>query len=265
MPSKSANIAKHGASLKLHRGATFGEVSNARPLTENRRIATLADNGTHHAIRYLNQSEAANSAPAKGRGGARNRADRQSIALTRAQEANLRAAERHSGAIGLPLTRMITIHWKAAGVPLESMAEATGAFVDKLTKWLGRRGTRTAWVWVHENAGGKCWHCHLLIYIPSGCVLGLPAAQKRWLRQITGRPYAAKTIRSAPIGGRIGLERTNPALHQINCEAALEYILKGGSRDKPQGLILGKRCSTSQNIGKKARAEGRGGSNRCSD
>lgn len=261
MPSKCETIAKRGASLKLHRGATFGEVSNAHPLTENRQITTLADNGTHHAIRYLNLSEAANCeaancVAAKGKGGARNRADRQSTALTKAQEANLRAAEGHSRVIGLPLTRMITIHWKAAGVPLEGMAKATGAFIDKLSKWLARRNARTAWLWVHENTGDKCWHAHILIHIPAACVRELPAAQKRWLKQVTGRTYSAKVIRSDPIGGRLGLELSNPPLHRANCEAALAYVLKGRNPDKPQGLILGRRCSTSQNIGATARLKG---------
>jgi len=256
MTSQRTKASEHGAILKLHRGATFGEVSNAHPLAENRPIAPLVDNGTHHAIRYLNLSEAANCIATKGRGGARNRADRQSTALTKAQKANLRAAERHSHAISLPLTRMITIHWKAAGVPLEGMAKATGAFIDKLGKWLARRGTRTAWVWVHENTGDKCWHVHILMHIPAACVRKLPAAQKRWFKQITGRPYSSKVIRSGPIGGRLGLELSNPSLHRLNCEAALAYILKGANPEKPQGLVLGRRCSTSQNIGQKARLDG---------
>ncbi|UAB78406.1 hypothetical protein INR77_01270 [Erythrobacter sp. SCSIO 43205] len=154
---------------------------------------------------------------------------------------------------------MVTIHWKAAGVPLEGMAKATGAFIDKLTKWLARRGARTAWLWVHENTGDKCWHAHILIHIPAACVNGLPAAQKRWLKQITGRPYSANIIHSDPIGGRLGLELSNPPLHQKNCEAVLSYVLKGRDPDKPQGVIVGRRCSTSQNIGRKARAERGGG------
>lgn len=263
MPIKSITAAEHGALLKLHRGATFGEVSNAHPLTENRHIATIVDNGTHHANNYINLSEAANRVAPKGKGGARNRADRQSMALTKAQEANLRAAEHHSSLIGLPLTRMITIHWKAAGVPLEGMAKATGVFIDKLSKWLARSNARTAWLWVHENKGDKCWHAHILIHIPADCVKKLPAMQKRWLKQITGRPYLAKVIRSDPIGGRLGLELSNPLLHKANCEAALNYVLKGARPCKPQGIILGRRCSTSQNIGRKARTEWEGTSQSC--
>ena len=55
---------------------------------------------------------------------ARNQADRESHALTVAHVANLTAAAIHTDAIGLPLTRMISIHWEAAGVPLAGMAMA---------------------------------------------------------------------------------------------------------------------------------------------
>lgn len=224
------------------------------------------NNGTRPAVDRLSLGVAANCPKAEGRGGARNRADRPSQALSRSQISNLKAAERHSGAIGLPFTRMVTIHWKAAGVPLEAMVGATGAFIDKLTKWLARRGHRTAWLWVHENAGDKGWHCHILIHIPARVVSQLPAAQKRWLRQITGRAYSKRVIRSDPIGGRLGLESSNPQLHLANRQAALAYLLKGAEvsvprtagldQREPQGLILGKRCSTSQNIGHKARGGG---------
>ncbi len=211
--------------------------------------------GTRPAITRLPLGEAANCPRARGKGGARNRADRPSQALTQAQIANLRAAESHSIAIGLPFTRMVTIHWRAAGVALQGMAAATGAFIDKLTKWLSRRGHKTAWLWVHENAGDKCWHCHILIHIPSGVVRELPAAQKRWLKQITGRTYRSKVVHSKPIGGRLGIENGNPELHLRNCETALAYVLKGATECAPQGLVLGRRCSTSQNIAQKARSE----------
>ncbi len=70
-------------------------------------------------------------------------------------------------------------------------------------------------------------------------------------------------IHSKPIGGRLGLETGNPALHAINLQTALAYVLKGASpeaasqfalkRLEPGGRVIGKRCGTSQNIGAKAR------------
>ena len=72
-------------------------------------------------------------------------------------------------------------------------------------------------------------------------------------------------IHSKPIGGRLGLEVGNPDLHAINLQAALAYVLKGANpeaalqfgleRLEPGGLVVGRRCSTSQNVGAKKRKQ----------
>jgi hypothetical protein len=177
--------------------------------------------------------------------------------------ANLTAAEAHARKIGLPFTRMLTIHWEAAGVPLAGMAKATSRFLDLLTKALARHGSQTAWLWSHEAGDRKGGHCHLLAHVPAELVSTLTRLQRGWLRRITGQAYRARVIRSKPIGGRLGLETGNPDLHAINLEAALGYVLKGASpeaascfgldRLEPGGRVIGKRCGTSQNIGAKAR------------
>ncbi|MBF9151656.1 hypothetical protein [Novosphingobium jiangmenense] len=173
------------------------------------------------------------------------------------------AASSHAATIGLPFTRMVTIHWEAAGVPLTDMAKATGRFTDLMAKALARYGCNTAWVWTHENGAGKGGHCHLLAHVPANLVSYLTALQRGWLRRITGQPYRARVIRSKPIGGRLGMEVGIPDLHAVNLEAALAYLLKGADpevafqfglkRLEPGGRIIGKRCGTSQNIGAKAR------------
>lgn len=180
-----------------------------------------------------------------------------------AQIANLSAAEHHSRQIELPFTRMITIHWQAAGVPLAGMVKATGRFIDLMAKALARHGSSTAWLWVHENGDGKGGHCHLLAHVPAELVPIVTRLQLHWLRSITGKPYRKRVIRSKPIGGRLGLETGNPALHAVNIEAAIAYVLKGASTEaatkfglerlEPGGRVIGKRCGTSQNIGPKAR------------
>lgn len=257
------NRDRHGGALKLHREAAFGEVSIASHLPKLPAIQPISENGTALAISYYTLGVAAHLPSSVTRGGARNRADRVSHALTKAQIANLRAAERHADAISLPFTRMVTIHWEAAGVPLSGMAKATGRFVDLMTKALARHGSGTAWLWTHENGDNKGGHCHLLAHVPADLVSVLTRLQKGWLRGITGQPYRARVIHSKPIGGRLGLEAGNPDLHAINLEVALSYVLKGASpeaasqfdmkRLEPGGRIIGRRCSTSQNIGATAR------------
>jgi hypothetical protein len=251
----------------------FGEVSMAlRPPVAPREAPPVpADwHGLCHytyITRARGNGVAALFASSTGRGGARNRADRESYALTAAQIGNLKAAERHAAKIGLPFTRMISIHWEAAGVPLAGMAKATGRFTDLMAKALARHGSGTAWLWTHENVPGnghdKGGHCHLLAHVPADLVPVVTALQRGWLRRIIGQPYRARVIHSKPIGGRLGLEAGNPDLHAVNLTAALVYVLKGASPDaasqfglerlEPGGRVIGKRCGTSQNIGAKAR------------
>ena len=260
---KLNNSARHGGALKLHRGETFGEVSIAPLKPQSPSNPPIVRTGTALAISNFTLGVAALSACSSGRGGARNRADRVSHELTAAQIGNLKAAEGHAEKIGLPFTRMISIHWQAAGVPLAGMAQATGRFTDLMTKALARHGSRTAWLWTHENCGPKGGHCHLLAYVPPDLVSRLTGLQRGWLRRITGQPYRARVIHSKPIGGRLGLETGNPDLHAINLEVTVAYLLKGASPEaashfaleqlEPGGRVIGKRCGTSQNIGAKAR------------
>jgi len=185
MSSVMLNQNRHGEVLKLHRSSVFGEVSIPKSMHETVGKMPLPETGTAHAISYLRLGVVANLTNCTGRGGARNHGSRESHALTEVQIANLKAAERHAATIGLPFTRMITIHWQAAGVPLEGMARATGRFTDLMTKALARHGSRTAWLWVHENGDNKGGHCHLLVHVPAEQVKRLSALQKGWLRRIT--------------------------------------------------------------------------------
>lgn len=249
--------------LKLHRNGEDGEVSKLPERPKTIENSALLENGTPIA-NDSPSGEAANIVHGRGRGGARNRADRESIALNDNQVENLIVAARHATAISLPLTRMITIHWEAAGVALDHMATATGKYLDLLTKALRRWGSATAWLWVHEAGAGKGGHCHMLIHVPESLVAKVSRFQKKWLRRITNRPYRKGVIKSKPIGGLLGLETRNPDLHAANLETVVEYLLKGADDDaiakfglrriEAGGQIVGKRCGTSQNIGPKARA-----------
>jgi hypothetical protein len=265
---KPLDCARHGSTLKLHRGETFGEVSIVPLQPRSPANLPITGTGTALAISNITSGLSALSGGGTGRGGARNRADRESDALTAAQVANLRAAKRHAEAIGLPFTRMISIHWQAAGVPLAGMAKATGRFTDLMAKALSRHGSSTAWLWTHENVPShgnrKGGHCHMLAYVPATLVPVLTGLQRGWLRRITGRPYLARVIYSRPIGGRLGLEAGNPELHAVNLAVAFGYVCKGAPQaildhfdiereHKPGGRVIGKRCGTSQNIGAKAR------------
>lgn len=254
---------RHGGALKLHRRATFGEVSSAPVEPHNRAIPPIVDDGAVLAIKYLRLGGSALLPAAATRGGARNRADRVSHALNPSQVASLIAARLYADTIGLPLNRMITIHWQAADVALACMPKATGRFTDLMAKTIARHGCKTAWGWVHENSGVKGGHCHLLAHVPADLVSLVTDLQRGWLRRITGKKYRARVILSKPVGGRLGLEVGNPSLHAVNLDVALAYVLKGASPEAASlfdlkllesgGCVIGKRCGTSQNIGAKAR------------
>jgi hypothetical protein len=255
--------ARRGDALKLHRGSDSGEVSIAPLQPQTPVNPPIARSGTVIAINNLTLGVAALLPRTSGRGGARNRADRESHELTAAQVANLKAADGHAKKIGLPFTRMFTIHWEASGIPLAGMAKATGRFTDLMAKALRRHGSGSAWLWVHEGGERNGGHCHVLAHVPANLVPAVNGLQRGWLRRITGKPYRARVIHSKPIGGRLGLEAGNPDLYAINLESALGYCLKGAGpeaaslfgldRLEPGGRVIGKRCGTSQNIGAKAR------------
>lgn len=259
--------AENACFLKLHRSEETGEVSMSGVGAKSGANAAKMPNGTPPAV-YIGVAPFFTQKP--GRGGPRLRRDRTSNAITERQLADLIAATSHADRIGLPFTRMITIHWEAAGVPLLEMAPATGRFIDLLTKALARHGSRTAWLFVHENkdahfTGG---HCHLLVHVPAHLVQSIGRLQRGWLRRITGQPYRKGTIHSRPIGWRLGTETSNPDLHAENLGSVLAYLVKGASgeavtrfelkRVQSGGLVIGKRCGTSQNIGRGARAKGGG-------
>lgn len=254
------------AVLKLHRDSGFGEVSNWADLPQVIEKLTAGPCSPPRPIGYLSIGGGHKTAAGGSRGGPHNRADRESHALNPRQVANLVAAARHAGVIGLPFNRMVTIHWEHAGLPLAGMAKATGRFLDLMSKAIARHGGATAWAWVHEGGHDKGGHCHLLAHVPAALVTIITRLQVGWLRRITGAPYRARVIVSRPIGGRLGLETGNPALHAHNLAAALSYALKGADntaapaldlkRLEPGGLVIGKRCGVSQNIGPKARKEG---------
>jgi hypothetical protein len=159
------------------------------------------------------------------------------------------------------LNRHVTIHWEAAGVPDSRAAAATGAFLTLARDWLRKRGAPFAWIFVRENGDGKGSHVHILLHLPAGTRLG--NMQRRWLRAITGKSYRARTIKTERIGGTAGAARSAPDVYEANLARAVGYVLKGASREavralglarvEPGGRIIGKRCATSQNIGRAAR------------
>jgi hypothetical protein len=160
---------------------------------------------------------------------------------------------------------MVTVHWEKQGIADERAAWATGRFIKLMSDYIGSKGGRIAYAWVRENGDGKGSHVHILIHLPRGRGIGQKA--RGWIGRITRKPYQTGAIDTRRIAGTADACWTAPALHRTNLATALSYVLKGASAEARAALpiwhaeiggrIIGKRCSTSQNIAEGARARAR--------
>lgn len=200
--------------------------------------------------------------PLPGRGGPRNRANRVSTALSEADLRKLADATTFAQEVGLAFNRHTTIHWDAArvGDPLR----ATGRFLKLLGDAVKAGGGSFAYVWVRENGDGKGEHVHILWH---GAV-ELPVFKRQiqsWLRRCGAR-RADGVVKTVSIARSLEAASTSGAYYQANLGTVLDYLSKGADpatrarlgiwHDKAGGPIVGKRCGTSANIGRKARSKG---------
>lgn len=202
--------------------------------------------------------------------------------ITVAQAIHLKAAVNFAELIDLPPNTHLTIHWVGTGAGDDPSGETFAKVRDGIARWLRRRGIPLTGIWVREKrSGGQAdvEHAHLIFHLPiewldgaklihtnggvEGCaeLLQLEAALHRIVSHYAGRPddYAVK-LKIPTNGGLRGLYngRSYDGL----------YALKGGGPQvwklfprirkewrKPQGLIFGKRCGTTQNLGPSARRQ----------
>lgn len=181
--------------------------------------------------------------------------------LTGSQRSNMIAASRHAAAIGLPLNRFVTINWEAAGVG--DGVRATGRFLKQAGDWLRRHGRRLTYVWVQERGRRVGQHVHVLLHVPPACARRFGQLQRGWLRA-SGATLSKGVVKTRPIGrDYTAALRAENGGYLRDLERVLRYVMKQASRRAgpeayPWGtsgsFVLGKRCSTSENIGSAARA-----------
>lgn len=220
-------------------------------------------------IAFRDSSKVAAQFPAKplSWGGARNRADRVSEALTLQQARGIMAAAAFALQIGLPLNRHLTVHWARAGIDDAGAAAATGAFLKRARQLFQKRGEPFAYVWVRENDGGdasKGSHAHLLLHVPPRMARRFTRLQRRWLRQVTGQPYRTDALHTSRIGRNLNAAETMPDTYRANLANVIAYVLKGAepvtaqvlglSKIEAGGRVIGKRAGWSENIGAAARS-----------
>lgn len=180
--------------------------------------------------------------------------------ITEAQATNIIEAVCFAKSIGCPLVAHLTIHWGCTDIGDDPDGKLFAKFREGLNKWTRRRGFDLTGVWARERMSGgqaEAVHCHLLFYLPpkfrSGAkLLQLAAAIYRLITR-HGRNYWAEEV-------------VKLVLHDQPPYPDGKYIIKGGGpkvwkrfnlrkeHRRLQGMLHGKRCGFTQNLGPAARA-----------
>jgi hypothetical protein len=184
------------------------------------------------------------------------RKQRASKRITMPQAKNMMDAVSFAKSIGLPLVAHLTIHWSLTDVGDDPDGRLFAKVREGLDKWLDRHGIEFSGVWARERQSS--WqsdvvHCHLLFHLP----VEYRMSQK--LREV--EEAILRLVKRH--GGDVTDDRAIKLVIHDNPDG--KYLIKGGGPDvwtrfrvrkenrRWQGIIHGKRCGTTQNIGSAAR------------
>lgn len=194
--------------------------------------------------------------PLPGRGGARNRADRVTTALSEGDVGKLLGAKERSLQVGLPFNRFTTVHWDAAGVA--DGPKATGRLLKLIGDWLRSRGRQAAFLWVREDGPNKGAHVHILLHLPPDLAEAFNGCQRRWLKACGAR-WRKGVLKTEIIGRSYQQALGGGDDYLANLSRTVDYVLKGADhrtrerfgimRCEDGGSVVGKRCGVSQNLG----------------
>jgi len=188
-----------------------------------------------------------------------NRTSRQPTARINMRQArNMVDAVAFAREIGTSLNAHVTIHWVGTNVGDDPDGSRFGKVREGYDKWLKRHGHPNGLtaIWVRERLSGgsaEVVHCHMLFHLahrffPGRKQIEVVRALERLVDRQGGGNYADYTVKLTFPHDPNGL-----------------YLLKGGGPNvwrkfglprkwcKLQGLIHGKRCGTTQDIGRAAR------------
>jgi hypothetical protein len=174
------------------------------------------------------------------------------------QATNMMAGVAFARQIGTPLNAHATIHWAGTRLGDDPEGKLFAKVREGFDKWLKRQGTAgglTA-IWVRERLSGgsaEVVHCHMLFHLPHPFIRGrrhvqVEGALERLIDRHGDGNYADYTL-------KVTFPRNPNGV----------YLLKGGGPDvwkkfgvpirwrKPQGILNGKRCGVTENLGPAAR------------
>ena len=178
---------------------------------------------------------------------------RKTCALPRRAGATLIDAWRFADQLSRPLNAFLTVHMgklDGGGDPLHRQAR----WRERMAKWLTARGIPPTWLWWREHGRSVGEHYHMLLHLPAR---HLPAFRRmvcqRWVQD--GEPGAIDGPKvangdEAMIGYALK-DMTRKDWLALNMPPKLwsKYAAK-----RSRKAIVGKRCGTSENIGRAAMA-----------
>jgi hypothetical protein len=178
------------------------------------------------------------------------------------QAQNMVEAIEFAREVGTPLVAHATIHWVGTQIGDDPDGQRFAKVREGFDKWLTRQGIPAGLtaIWVRERLSGgsaEVVHCHMLFHLAHPYFRGrkrnqIVGALERLIDRHGDGNYADYTL-------KLTFPRNSNGV----------YLLKGGGPDVwgkfgvphcwrgPQGLIFGKRCGTTQNIGPAARDQWR--------
>ena len=202
---------------------------------------------------------------ASGQGGAtkpkREKQRRASKRISMRQASNMMEAVAFAKLIGLPLVAHLTVHWAYTDVGDDHDGKLFAKVREGLDKWARRRGFPLTCIWARERISGgqaEVVHCHLLFYLPVEYRTG-----KRLL-EVEAAIYRLIN-KHGRHDGQHGYWADEVIKLVIHDNPDGKYLIKGGGAEvwkrfrvrkehrRLQGLIHGKRCGTTENIGPAAR------------
>jgi hypothetical protein len=172
------------------------------------------------------------------------------------QASNIMEAVSFAKSIGLPLVAHLTIHWSLTDIGDDPDGKLFAKVREGLHKWLNRQGIVFAAAWARERqcrGQSDVEHCHLLFHLPVKYCSG-----KR-LGEVN-----ESIFRLVELHGR-GIFHEKAIDLRVHDNPDGKYLIKGGGpkvwkrfglrkeHRRLQGIIHGKRCGVTENIGAAAR------------
>lgn len=121
------------------------------------------------------------------RGGARNRADRQSKRLTEPQCRKLIVAAGIAWAAGTPFNRFATLAFGRSGIDAQDCVAATGDWIKLAREWCASHRLPMPWAWVQEWGPINLAHCHILLHVPPEIAPLFRGRSRRWAETIIAK------------------------------------------------------------------------------